>query len=183
MKLSNLTIHPNDRSTDFLRPIYAELADNKLITSNKTNSEIEMEIKSAHRVILLGHGMPTGLLSVGQFPTNLGLVISSKHANLLRGKSNNVYIWCHANYYVEKHELEGFYTGMFISEIPEAVYCGLPNATEEMIEESNSLFSEIVGKNLNLSAKDLLSEVMRDYGGAQKDNPIIEYNSKRLRAR
>jgi hypothetical protein len=183
MKISNVTIHPKDRSTEFLKPIYANLANNKLITDNESDRAICKALKSANRVLMLGHGLPIGLLSVDQFTTNNGLVIGANHVSLLKDKPGNVYIWCHANVFVEKHDLKGFYTGMFISELQEAVYCGVPFATHAMIDESNTLFSMAVGKYLHLSAHDLLNEVLLIYGAAKKDNPIVTYNISRLNAR
>ena len=43
----------------------------------------------------------------------------------LKKKDNSVFIWCNADQFVNRYNLKGFYTGMFISEVMEAVFCGL----------------------------------------------------------
>ena len=64
--MKTLIIHPDDRSTDFLRAIYAPLKNYTLITMG-TRKEVNELIKSHDRIIMCGHGTPYGLLSVGKF--------------------------------------------------------------------------------------------------------------------
>ena len=62
-----LIIHPDDRSTDFLKPIYANVENPTLITGGCTKTQIKELIESHDQVIMLGHGSPGGLFSMGQF--------------------------------------------------------------------------------------------------------------------
>ena len=66
-------------------------------------------------ILLLGHGCPSGLLDM-----RYGIVIGDSDAELLKDRPNFVGIWCYASSYAFKHGLKGFFSGMFISEEPEA---------------------------------------------------------------
>lgn len=62
-----LVIHPQDKSTDFLKVIYAGRDDYTIVTGGKTTEEVNELIKQHDHIIMMGHGTPQGLLSVGQF--------------------------------------------------------------------------------------------------------------------
>ena len=176
-------IHPTDSTTDFLDPIYSNLNQAEIINGKMNQPQICESLKKSTRVIMLGHGTPDGLLSIGQFNDDSLYVIGSKHTDILKDKINNIYIWCHANKYVEKNNLKGFFTGMFISELSEAMAYGVWDATIEDIEISNRLFAEAVSKNIDLNAHDLLTEVVKIYGSIQHSNPVVDYNINLLGAR
>jgi hypothetical protein len=180
--IKSLIIHPADESTDFLKSVYAHLKNATLITGLLNNQQISQALQKSDRPILLGHGIPTGLLSVNKFYDDSLTVVNGQHVKYLRGKEGAIYIWCHANIFVEKHQLNGFYTGMFISEMAEAKYHEV-EATEAQIEFSNFLFSETVGKSIHLSPHQLLHEVLKNYGAYRVENPVIDYNVQRLYAR
>ena len=61
-----LVIHPKDKSTDFLKVIYAGRDDFTVITEG-TKEEVNTAIKEHDHIIMMGHGTPQGLFSVGQF--------------------------------------------------------------------------------------------------------------------
>lgn len=65
--MNKLIIHPEDRSTDFLKVIYDGRDDTTVITGGKTTEEVNEAIKSHDHIVMLGHGTPQGLLSVGKF--------------------------------------------------------------------------------------------------------------------
>lgn len=65
------------------------------------------------RIVMLGHGTVSGLIGFD------GFVINDMHANLLKQK-DYVGIWCNADIYFNRRELNGFYTGMIVSEIDKA---------------------------------------------------------------
>jgi hypothetical protein len=179
IRMRNLVIHPQDSSTDFLKPIYAKVKSKKIINGNSTPKDIERLIKTSDRVMMLGHGCSNGLFSIRLFNDfRKGIVIEPKESAILSGK-DNVYIWCNANKFVEANDLHGFYSGMFISEVSEAFFCGV-NATQEMVNESNNTFSEIVGKYVHLSKKELYKKVIEEYGELAKTNPVADYNLSRL---
>ena len=93
--------------------------------------------------MMMGHGSPSGLFGIGfdrLFVVDVGLV------EYLKKKENNVFIWCNADRFVNRFQLDGFYTGMFISEVGEAYYCGLPNIPQNVVDESNNQFANWVGE-------------------------------------
>ena len=132
------------------------------------------------RVIMLGHGSPNGLLSVGQFP-NVGMFIIDKSiVDLLSKKTNNVYIWCNADLFVQSNRLNGFCTGMFISEIEEVWYYNFYDLEDRTIDESNERFASIVSKYINESLDLLFKNVIHDYSLLSQTNLIARFNLERL---
>jgi len=117
--MKTLVIHPDDKSTNFLCPIYQTIKNKTVLRKGFTKKEVVEQIKLHDRIIMLGHGSPDGLFAVGQFETDNTFIIDSSLIDILADKEENVYIWCHANKFVEKFDLKGFYTGMFVSEILE----------------------------------------------------------------
>lgn len=178
--MKTLVIHPDDRSTDVLRLVYQHIDQVSVISGGYRTSEIEKLIAENDRIIMLGHGSPAGLFSVGQFKDYSGFVVNGTTADLLRQKKENIYIWCHASDYVRKHSLKGFSSGMFISETYEADFCGVPNSTLKMVTESNELFCDLVGRNVLLPSKRLFDTVSKEYGELAKRNPVAKYNHERL---
>ena len=63
--MKNLIIQPKDPTTDCLSPIYAPLKNKTVITGGITKSEFGKLIHKHDRLIMLGHGSPHGLMSVG----------------------------------------------------------------------------------------------------------------------
>jgi len=175
-----LVIHPDDRSTDFLKPIYSGITDATVITGGISKEEVRELIKQHDRIIMLGHGSPNGLFSMNKFISNegfLGMIIDNSMLDVLRDKKNNMYIWCHANQFVERHHLNGFYSGMFISEYGEAEVYNVA-CKQGDVEQSNDLFASIVGKNILKEAKQLCEEAKTQY--YIQGNLINEYNKRRL---
>ena len=62
--MKTLIIHPQDPSTTFLSPIYANLRNKTVIKSGITKSELRELIVSHDRVLMLGHGSPYGNLLI-----------------------------------------------------------------------------------------------------------------------
>ena len=178
--MKTLVIHAEDSSTDFLCPIYQTIEDKTVLRKGVSKNEISEQIKIHDRVLMLGHGSPEGLFSVGQFKTNNSLIIDSSIVNLLAEKEENIYIWCHANKFVERHNLKGFYTGMFVSEFLEVVYCELPLVEEDVINESNDGFSSIVSKYVNDSKSVLYKNTLEEYQIIANRNLVAAYNIDRL---
>lgn len=180
-----LVIHPQDSSTDFLIPIYMNLKsfpdfnDVTVVRGGMTREEVDKLILEHNRIIMMGHGSPMGLFSVGQFPNSRGFIIDSDSVSLLQNKEC-IFIWCNADQFVNKHNLKGLYSGMFISEVMEANYCGLPGTPQEVVDESNNTFAAQFGL---VSDKPLVEayEYIRDsYGVLAESNKIAQYNHYRL---
>jgi hypothetical protein len=114
-----LIIHPDDRSTDFLAPIYANISNATVVTGGVTKDEVNQLIAEHDQVMMMGHGSPSGLFSCAKFGSNdySGFIIDRTTVELLRQKDNSIFIWCNADRFVNQYQLKGFYTGMFISEV------------------------------------------------------------------
>jgi len=181
--MKTLVIHPDDKSTDFLCPIYQTIEDKTVLRKGFIKEEVAEQIKAHDRIIMLGHGSPDGLFAVGQFKTDNAYIIDSSLTDILAEKEENVYIWCHANKFVEKFDLKGFYTGMFVSEILEALYCQLPLVEQEVVDESNDGFSRIVSNYINESKSCIYNKTIEEYQIIANRNLVAAYNIVRLNSK
>ena len=126
-------IHANDPTTSMLSRLYGSREDIIMrITEKSTNSEVKNAIRSANRIMMLGHGNKYGLFSV---PDKKGiyrrLIVHSDYAQFLRDKEC-IGIWCYANEFAMHHKLHGLFSGMIISELHEAVENNIPATKEEI---------------------------------------------------
>ena len=175
-----LIIHPEDRSTDFLKPFYGKIENKTIITGGVSKTDIIYEIINHDRIMMMGHGCSEGLFSVGQFGGfQFSLIIDNDMSELLKTKSDSVFIWCNADHYVRNNNLKGFFSGMFVSEVDEAYMFQLP-AEKKLIDESNNRFSEILSNHIDKPSDIIYREVEKEYGELIKRNPIAEYNHQRL---
>ena len=168
-ELKTLVIHMDDRSTDFLEEIYYNKAWAVIDDDRFTKKELKIIIDSYDRIVMLGHGSPDGLF--GEF----GRIIDDSFGELLKTKET-VCIWCNADQFVKKHDLKGFYTGMFISELHEAYTNGILNSTEDEIEESNYLFAFLM--NDYIFHENVLQEMKYHYW--LDNDPVYAYNNERM---
>ena len=174
--MKTLVIHPDDRSTDFLKPIYSNLPDTTVVTENMSQPALRAAIKEHDQIIMLGHGSPSGLFNVSSIGHSF-FTINNSHAELLRDKKN-IFIWCNADQFVKQHNLPGLFTGMFISEVAEANYCRV--LTEQVyVDTSNNLFAELLGKQL-VNYKDdyeaIYFAIEEEYGKLAEVNAVAKYN-------
>jgi hypothetical protein len=77
---------------------------------------------------------------------------------------------------MEKHGLQGFFTGMFISEVQEASMYGI-EASHKQIQNSNRQFALALGKYID-DQKEILQKVKSEY--KKKGDPVVEFNRERL---
>ena len=177
--MKNLIIHPADASTDFLKPIYANISDAIILNGGASKDQVKELITQHDRIIMLGHGSPFGLFSIGQFMGNNGYIIDSTMVDVLK-HVECISIWCNADKFMVKHELNGFYSGMFISEVGEAIYCGLPGTPQETVDASNHYFAQLLGEVINEPLSAINDYVTDNYGLLTEDNPVALYNYNRL---
>ena len=177
--MKTLVIHPKDSSTDFLCKMYENIPHKKVIRGGLTKWEVGKLINEYGRVIMCGHGVPSGLLSVGQFHSENGLIIDSSFVNQLSKRKECIYIWCNSDKFVNRNNLKGFYSGMFVSEVGESEYCNVPS-TQEVVTESNDTFSNIMSKYINKNVKTIYENVRNEYGKFSETNKVGRYNYERL---
>jgi hypothetical protein len=167
--MKTLVIHPKDPTTDFLQDIYADLVtrdDWTLLRESIEDSELRNKIKSHDRIIMLGHGCHLGLYC----PNKSKLIIEDSHADILSGKKL-VGIWCYANMFFEFHGLLGIYSGMMISEMPEANLLGV-DCSRLQIDVSNARYTRAVRKAI---FDPFPIERFRQMYRSER-NPVIMYN-------
>ena len=129
-----IVVHPFDPSTRMLGEIYKGIEGVKFFDSWKQRDEILKAIAAAPKdepILLLGHGCPSGLLDL-----RYGIVLGDSDAELLKDRPNLVGIWCYASSYAYKHDLKGFFSGMFISELPEAIVNGVDASAQEIDDDA-----------------------------------------------
>lgn len=165
-----LVIHPDDPTTDFLCEIYKGKGYNVIddpFTGNDTIAEL---IKDHKRIIALGHGCDFGLYG------GLEMMINSSLVSLLVEKEL-FFIWCNADQFVKEHQLKGFYSGMFISEVQEAQLYNI-ETDQSTISRSNSLFAALLGKHLDSANGDILIPLKQEY--YIENDPVVTFNRNRL---
>ena len=170
--MKTLTIHPSDKTTDVLKPIYNAIDTDVYNGSDYT--VLRKTILQYERFIIMGHGTPYGLLN---WRKDYVFGIQKEITDIFRKNDTNIYIWCNANRYVESNDLKGFATGMIISEPMEAEWFNI-EYTPEMIEESNILFANSIRDNLNDDIPKMVYGVRNQY--SSETNPIIKFNMKNI---
>lgn len=177
--MKTLVIHPDDRSTDFLRPIYQNIKDATVLTIDVSRDQLEEEIRSHDQIFMMGHGTPNGLLNYSWVGEGL-YAVGEKQVPLLKDK-RCIFIWCNADQFVERHQLKGIYTGMFISEVGEADYCRVP-ADQSTVDSSNLGFAGLLSTQLTeapVDFKSVFDYVDREYGRLAQVNEVAAYNHQR----
>ena len=168
-----LVIHPQDSTTDFLKVIYQDIRNCKILSNevDLRKSNVKKNIKESEFVIMLGHGTEWGLIN----PHNQTLCIDSGIVDLLRTKLC-ISIWCNANLFVEKYGLIGLYSGMIISDYAEAQYESV-TATYQEIDESNIRFANAIKSFADKGST--LSNIKKLYS-TENLNRVIDYNIERI---
>ena len=180
--MKRLILHPDDRSTDFLKPIYSNLENTTVVTGGiRYQRDIHNLIESHDQVIMLGHGFSDGLLSVRQFGLN-PFIIDARSVKYLSKKESNIFIWCYASDFVSTYKLKGYCSGMFISEELEALYHNV-EATEDQINLSNDVFAVALGEALQYgyTMNDAFDYVYSKYEAIAEGNLVVQYNLERLK--
>jgi hypothetical protein len=182
--MKTLVIHPVDPSTTFLDIVYKNIPKDELtLIQSGTKQQVRELIESHDRVMMMGHGSPNGLFAVGQFKdvnSFSGYVIDQSMVELLEQKDNSVFIWCNADQFVNRFDLKGFYTKMFISEVGEATYCGLPGMDQETVDESNYGFVNMLSECVSEPQEMMYQKITKSYGELAENNPVALYNWNRL---
>ena len=179
--MKTLVIHPDDRSTDFLKPVYQNLKNITIITNDvdlKLHSTNLNELISKHdRVLMMGHGTSQGLFGVQAFSSFY--IVNSDNVEALSEKTENVFVWCNADKFVNYYKLKGLFTGMFISEVGEALMFDI-RAKQSIVDESNNQFAQRLGSVLDQPITKSYRILYEDYTTLAHTNSVAAFNSKRL---
>jgi hypothetical protein len=186
-KGTNLVIHPDDRTTDFLDPSYADLSAT-VMNSQKEMFNLRENMRQHDRIIMMGHGSPGGLMMPRITLNGVDLVdgelkkyslhsLGSNFVDILKTKAI-VAVWCNADQFVVPHDLHGFYTGMVISELCEANYCKVNGCNQKELDESNSLFTKALTAAIKIQSPESVKVFKEIYNNP--NNKIMAYNSQRI---
>jgi len=118
-----------------------------------TRKEVNDLIKGHDRIVMCGHGSPWGLFSVGMFDGSY--IIDCDTVPLFEDREL-VMVWCNADKFVNRYNLKGLYSGMFVSETGE------------------------VGKGMHRDLYHAYHRMMNDYEQLAEHNIVAQYNSDRL---
>lgn len=182
--MKTLVIHPEDKSTDFLKPIYDNVLIKTVITHCASQEILKQLINKHDRILMMGHGSPHGLFGLGHFGYHdldtpyPSQAIDQSFVEHLRNKEC-VFIWCNADKFVERYKLSGFYTGMFISEVSEAKFFNI-TTDQKTIDESNNQFASILGDCLEEGLGFAHYLTLKEYSKIAKNNEIAAFNLERL---
>jgi hypothetical protein len=166
--MKTLIIHPHDVTTSFLSDIYADM-DCTVIDEPISKSKLKAALLEHDRIIMMGHGDEYGLYGYGHY------IITSDLVYILREKEC-VAIWCNADIFFKRYELNGIYTGMIISEMDEAMMFCFYQVKNTEIVSSNTLFANAM--KLSINEGNFLDKVKEHYVG--DDNAIIQFNKEKI---
>jgi hypothetical protein len=162
--------------TDTFAPLFNSI-DCTLLT-NPTKAEVikVLEENPTETLMCLGHGSHNGLFSSDW---GEGYVIDFSMVHLLKDREI-IGIWCYASDFARRHNLKGFFTYMFISNISEAKCHGKGvGATDELIYEENVKFSNIINEYItNGTPLDKWVDLL--YENCNHELPFVEYNYSHL---
>lgn len=184
---TNLVVHPDDRTTDFLDPSYAGL-NARVLTSQRDMFNLRENMRQHDRIIMMGHGSPGGLMMPvgtiygvddvdGELKKYSTHNIGASFVDILKTKPI-VAVWCNADQFVLRHDLHGFYTGMVISEMCEANYCNVHKCNVRDLEESNTLFTKALAAAIGIQSPEAVKVFKEIYNNPK--NEIMNYNRQRI---
>lgn len=172
--MRTLVIHPDDRSTDFLKLIYENKTDWTII-NNPDISKYDLKelIKKHDRIIMMGHGSPSGLFN----PKSYSMLIDYTYVPLLR-KKETISIWCNSDKFFKEHNIPGFHTGMIISEVREAKYVlGKTPLNEEETLYNMETFARIINKCIDDTPENMKDFILANY---VFDDDVTRYNRNNI---
>jgi hypothetical protein len=178
-QIRTLVIHPRDSSTDFLKDVYRNLSSFTLIQGGVTRAEIVEALIDHERIILLGRGSEKGLYASGVFDTISPYIVDEEMFPWLFGKEN-IFIWRNSDLFAYFNQLQGLFTGKFACTLEKVYFYKIKKGSFEHVEESNNLFSTLLGDLLHLPASAIYPALRECYGRQGMNNPVIDFNCQRL---
>ena len=177
-KSDTLVIHCADRSTDMLSQIYEGKGWDVLRDGNIDKDELHKLIESHDKIIMLGHGTPSGLINV----QGSGYTIDAQDAPYLKNKKIFA-IWCYADKFFENH---GIGRGQFVtkntpSEVWESRAAGCGNISKELMLENNTYWSklcaDIVDRCLAGNVQSGVDYLRKNYLEKYGNHPVTIFNA------
>lgn len=146
--MKRLIIHPQDRTTDFLKIIYEGWEDSEIHTEKLTSKEVKQlfhHCPTTSQIMLLGHGSYKGLFYREDETKPLFdcVMVGHTHRHFLQHRHNIIAIFCNADQFARAEGLHGLFSGMIISELSEAKEYGVLTTQEELDRENARFASRI----------------------------------------
>ena len=181
-----LVIHPDDRSTDFLKLIYKDKDYDVINFKGSDNSsgisllyedpdycycKVLETIDLYDKIILLGHGTPGGLLN----PKAGGYLVDDAAADILR-KKEVVSVWCFSDKFFRGNNIfnNQFHTGMIISEtLEQLIMLGRIYLDNKQQLKNMEKFATIIGECIEDTPENMKKHVLENYIG---EDPVTQFN-------
>lgn len=174
-----LVIHPDDRSTDFLKLIYKDKDYDVITECNISRSDLKESISNHDKIIMLGHGTGDGLLNPKYFMHKYyefcarPYIIDNTFADLLREKET-ISIWCNSDAFFRSADIKGFHTSMVVSEVSEQQFIlGKVYLNEKEQLDNMIYFSKIVNQCIEYKPEDMKQYILTYYNN---NDPVTQYN-------
>lgn len=173
-----IVIHPKDKTTSFLKAIYAGKRDVTLIDETWNNRNIRETIGNAKDeiIMMLGHGYNRGMFAPYGGNPFARTIVDDRLVYLLR-EHKCIGIWCYANEFAEKYGLKGLFSGMIVSDANEAMDNCLDIAGED-IDACNNQFASDLEYCIRRYSLDLIPKMMLELQDYHSD--IKDFNYKNL---
>ena len=129
-------------------------------------------MKGYDRIIMMGHGVPSGLINVydGRY---YGLIIDNQFTEVLKEKET-ISIWCNSDKFFRPRNIKGFHTGMIISEVGEAsIVLGETPLNKEETLDNMEKFATIVGECIEDTPLEMQKHILEKYNFEDK---VTQYN-------
>lgn len=188
--MKTLVLHIGDASKDFLKLIYQDLPQKKVITNFISREDLLNEIENHDAIIIMGNGGSNGIWGLNLMDDNF---IDSSILNYLKQKRSMIFIWFNSYQFLKDNNFNHsniLSTGNFISEPLEVIFLDkdVPlseiNTYESMIEYSNFTYSKYLGELLKeYGLEDLsfiYSEFKKIYKSIAQQNEVAAFNYERL---
>lgn len=146
--MKRLIIHPEDRTTAFLKTIYEGWEDSEIHTEKLTSREVKKlfhHCSPTSQIMLLGHGSDKGLFyrEDDTKPEFDCVMVGHTHRHFLQQHHNIIAVFCNADQFARAEGLHGLFTGMIISELSEAEEYGI-STTQKELNTENAKFASCI---------------------------------------
>lgn len=170
-------IHANDPTTSFLSLLYEQRGDiSTYVTETDTNSSVQRAIRGDDTIMMLGHGNQYGLFSTPSKTSGYErLLVDGRYVQFLRDKTC-IGIWCYANKFAEKYGLHGLFSGMIISELQEAMDCGI-TTTQKEIDMEMVKFTQYLKDCIERYVLQEIPQRMRALDDVRSELTTFNYNN------
>ena len=170
-KSDTLVIHCEDRSTDMLSQIYKGRGWDVLRNGNIDENELRDLLNYHDRIIMLGHGTPSGLIN----KQGSGFVINRDYADILREKDTYA-IWCYSYEFAKSIGIKPgyFWTSNIPSEVGEEIAAlgHAPLDKQEMLDNI-TYWAKLCAESIDMPPREAIKYIKERYTGTDDCSEYI----------